>query len=68
MASDPNRIQPSPLAMSQAKVPSANHLIQGPKQLGIDIDVFIRPLMEEMKMLWEKGIEMLDEYRREYFH
>jgi len=31
------------------------------------MDVFLEPLMEEMKMLWEKGVQMLDEYRKESF-
>lgn len=31
-------------------------LIQGPKQQGIDIDVFLKPLMPEMKILWKKGV------------
>jgi len=30
-------------------------LISGPKQPGNDIDVFLEPLMEDMKMLWEEG-------------
>jgi hypothetical protein len=42
-------------------------LIQGPKQPGIDIDVFLEPLMEEMEKFWKHGVEMWDEYRRETF-
>jgi hypothetical protein len=30
-------------------------LIFGPKQLGIDIDVFLEPLMQEMERLWRQG-------------
>ena len=30
-------------------------LIQGPKHLGIDIDVFLEPLMQEMETLWKEG-------------
>jgi hypothetical protein len=30
-------------------------LIQGPKQAGIDIDVFLEPLMEDMMKLWNEG-------------
>jgi len=30
-------------------------LIQGPKQSGIDIDVFLEPLMEDMAKLWNDG-------------
>ena len=33
-----------------------NILIQGPKQPGIDIDVLIEPLMEDMQKLCEDGV------------
>jgi hypothetical protein len=33
-------------------------LIQGPKQAGIDIDVFLEPLMEDMVKLWNEGVCM----------
>jgi hypothetical protein len=42
-------------------------LIQGPKQPGIDIDVFLEPLMEEMEKFWKHGVEMWDEYKTETF-
>ncbi|WVZ52068.1 hypothetical protein U9M48_003161 [Paspalum notatum var. saurae] len=35
-------------------------LIQGPKQPGIDIDVFLEPLMEDMAKLWNDGVKMTD--------
>jgi hypothetical protein len=35
-------------------------LIFGPKQPGNDIDVFLEPLMEDMKILWEEGVKMID--------
>jgi hypothetical protein len=31
------------------------------------MDVFLKPLMEEMKILWEIGVQILDEYRKESF-
>jgi hypothetical protein len=37
-------------------------LIQGPKQAGIDIDVFLEPLMEDMVKLWIEGVHMQDQY------
>jgi putative N-acetylmannosamine-6-phosphate epimerase len=30
------------------------------KQPDNDIDVFLEPLMENMKKLWEEGVEMMD--------
>jgi hypothetical protein len=35
-------------------------LIFGPKQPSNEIDVFLEPLMEDMKKLWEEGVEMMD--------
>ena len=37
------------------------------KQPGNDIDVFLEPLMEDMKILWEKGVEMMDASLRKKF-
>jgi hypothetical protein len=36
--------------------------IQGPKQAGIDIDVFLEPLIEDMAKLWNEGVRMWDQY------
>jgi hypothetical protein len=42
-------------------------LISGPTQPGVDMDVFLEPLMEDMKILWETGVQMLDEYQKDSF-
>jgi hypothetical protein len=42
-------------------------LIKSPKQAGIDIDVFLEPLMEDMAKLWNEGVRMWDQYQYEYF-
>ena len=44
-------------------------LIPGPKQPGNDIDVYLRPLVEELLLLWrEEGVRMWDEYKQEDFN
>jgi hypothetical protein len=44
-------------------------LIQGPKQPGNDIDVYLRPLVEELQLLWSKpGVRVWDEYKQEEFN
>jgi hypothetical protein len=43
-------------------------LIQGPKQPGIDIDVFLEPLMEEMEKFWKHGVEMWMSTEGRYSH
>ncbi|XP_058771635.1 uncharacterized protein LOC131645005 isoform X1 [Vicia villosa] len=43
-------------------------LISGPKQPGNDIDVYLAPLIEDLKFLWENGVEVYDGYRKESFN
>jgi hypothetical protein len=43
-------------------------LIQGPKQPDNDIDVYLRPLVEELLQLWAKpGVRAWDEHKQEPF-
>ena len=35
-------------------------LIPGPKSPGINIDVYLQPLTDELKELWGKGVEAWD--------
>ncbi|XP_021739799.1 uncharacterized protein LOC110706214 isoform X1 [Chenopodium quinoa] len=42
-------------------------LIPGPKAPGNNIDVYLRPLIDELKDLWECGIETYDASKKEYF-
>jgi hypothetical protein len=43
-------------------------LIPGPHQLGNDIDTYFRPLVEDLKVLWNNNrVEVWDEHKREYF-
>ncbi|KAL0337734.1 UNVERIFIED_CONTAM: hypothetical protein Scaly_2048500 [Sesamum calycinum] len=39
-------------------------LIPGPKGPGNDIDVYLQPLIDELKELWEVGIEAYDAYKK----
>ena len=43
-------------------------LIPGPKQPGNDIDVFLRPLIEDLYELWDKGAEAYDSYTKNMFN
>ena len=44
-------------------------LIQGPKQPGNDIDVYLRPLVEELLQLWNgNGVRTWDEHKQEEFN
>ena len=42
-------------------------LIPGPKDPGNDIDVFLRPLIDELKKLWEEGVCTYDASTKENF-
>ena len=43
-------------------------LIQGPKQPGNDIDVYLRPLVEELLQLWtDEGVRVWDEHGQTEF-
>ena len=43
-------------------------LIQGPRQHGNDIDVYLRPLVEELLLLWNRlGVRVWDEHKQEHF-
>ena len=42
--------------------------IQGPRQPSNDIDVYLRPLVEELLLLWNRpGVRVWDEHKQEHF-
>ncbi|XP_074297920.1 uncharacterized protein LOC141628719 [Silene latifolia] len=43
-------------------------IISGPKQPENDIDVYLKPLIDDSKLLWEKGVEVFDASRNEMFN
>ena len=43
-------------------------LIQGPRQPDNDIDVYLRPLVEELLLLWNRtGVRVWNEHKQEHF-
>jgi len=40
-------------------------MISGPKQPGNDIDVYISPLIEDLKLMWDQGVEVFDGFANE---
>jgi hypothetical protein len=38
-------------------------LVRRPKQAGINIDVFLEQLMEDMVKLWNEGVGRWDQYQ-----
>jgi len=42
-------------------------LISGLHQPGNAIDVYLRPLVDDLKTLWSSGVELYDAYKKEAF-
>lgn len=42
-------------------------VIPGPNTPGMDIDVYLQPLIDDLKQLWEEGIVTYDSYRKQNF-
>ena len=42
-------------------------MISGPRQPGNDIDVYLSPLVEDLKMLWGEGVDVYDGFTRQLF-
>ena len=58
---------PSWLCMKR-KYMMLSMLISGPKQPGNEIDVYLKPLIGDLKILWENGVEVYDGYWKESFN
>ena len=42
-------------------------LIPDPHQLGNEIDIYLKPLIDKLKELWEKGVKTYNAYSKEHF-
>ena len=42
-------------------------MISGPKPSGNDIEVYLSPLIEDLKLMWDQGVEVFDEFANETF-
>ena len=42
-------------------------IISGPRQPGNDIDVYLSPLIEDLKLTWDQGVEVFEEFGNETF-
>ncbi|WVZ22549.1 hypothetical protein V8G54_001093 [Vigna mungo] len=57
----------SPLLCMKRKYVMLSMMISGPKQPGNDIDVYLKPLIDDLKLLWEEGVEVFDSDVEENF-
>ena len=42
-------------------------MILSPRQPGNDIDVYLSPLVEDLRNLWDEGVVVFDAFRKETF-
>ena len=61
-------VEPFILLCHKRKYLMLTTFISGLKQPAIDIDVLFEPLMEDMQYLWEHGVHMWNEYKKEHFN
>ncbi|XP_019242461.1 PREDICTED: uncharacterized protein LOC109222569 [Nicotiana attenuata] len=54
------------LCMKQSNI-LLSLLIPGPKSPGMNIDVYLQPLVDDLKKLWEDGIETYDAFKQQNF-
>ncbi|KAK2426682.1 hypothetical protein QL285_025325 [Trifolium repens] len=52
----------SPSICMKRKYIMLSMMISGPRQPGNDIDVYLSPLIEDLRLLWEEGVDVLDAY------
>ncbi|XP_042969124.1 uncharacterized protein LOC122301817 [Carya illinoinensis] len=67
LASTACAVQLAPWACMKEPYTMLSLLIPGPKSPGNDIDVFLHPLLDKLKELWEEGIHTYDAYSGEHF-
>ncbi|XP_056690226.1 uncharacterized protein [Spinacia oleracea] len=53
---------------TDAEVYDVIYIDFGPKATSHDIDVYLAPLVEDLKLLWESGVEVFDAHRKENFN
>jgi hypothetical protein len=68
LACDTLYIQPSSLAVYEAEVHYDAGAYPWPKQLGNDTHVYLKPLVDDLLLLWkEEGVCVWDAHGEEYF-
>ena len=61
-------LQPSSMAVHEAEVHYDASAHPRSEQPGNNIDVYLRPLVEELLLLWSStGVRVWDEYKQEHF-
>ncbi|XP_049393365.1 uncharacterized protein LOC125857767 [Solanum stenotomum] len=56
-----------PLMCMKSEYSILSLLILGPRSPGNDIDIYLQPLIDELKLLWDSGVETYDASRNQTF-
>lgn len=57
----------SPWLCMKRKYVMLSMMISGPRQPGNDIDVYLSPLVEDLRKMWDEGLDVFDGYSGETF-
>ncbi|TYK30775.1 transposase [Cucumis melo var. makuwa] len=68
LADSDGYLQSSTMVVYEKKVHDAINANLRAKTLGDDIGTYLAPLIEDLKILWENGVECYDAYREEVFN
>ncbi|XP_024046598.1 uncharacterized protein LOC112100952 [Citrus clementina] len=63
-----NNTLPKSMLCMKRKFLMLSLLISGPKQPENDLDIYLAPLIKDLKTLWDVGIDVYDAYRKETFN
>ncbi|KAL0534179.1 hypothetical protein IC582_028463 [Cucumis melo] len=58
----------SPWLCMKRKFMMLSILIFSPKKPGDDIGIYLEPLIDDLKLLWESGVQCYDAYNEELFN
>src|SRR4051812_35141237 len=61
-------VQHSPVEVMKTKYIHMSILIQGPKQPGNNINLYLELLKEDLEMLWNSPVKTWDAFEKEYFY
>ena len=56
-----------PALCMKCKYMMLSMMISSPKQPGNDIDVYLNPLIQDLKLLWDEGVDVFDAFKNESF-
>ncbi|KAA0052052.1 transposase [Cucumis melo var. makuwa] len=56
------------VALSADGINPYSDMSSNPKKSGDDIGIYLEPLIDDLKLLWESGVQCYDAYNEELFN